>query len=66
MENYKPINTYIIKGKNLSLKHFPKTPKEKHKMNCISYTSAIGSLISTIMRTQPNICYIVGLISDIN
>ena len=41
----------------------PKTPEEIRKMSNVPYSTAIGSLMYTMMYTRPDICYVVGMVS---
>ena len=63
MHNCKPIDTPVAKNESLSLDMCPKTKDEKEKMACVPYANAVGSLMYAMMSTQPNICYVVGLVS---
>ena len=57
------MDTPISKGKTLSLEMCPKTPKELKAMARVLYSSIVGSLMYVMMRTRPDICYVVGLVS---
>lgn len=63
MYNTKPVDHPIKKGYTLSLEHRPKNDKEKKEVTKISYASAIGSLMYTMLCTRSNICFAVGLLS---
>ena len=63
MHNCKPIDTPVAKNESLSLDMCPKTQDEKEKMAHVPYTNAVGSLMYAMMCTQPDICYVVGLVS---
>ena len=64
MQCCKLINTPIRKGDTLSLDMYPKTQekKKKKKMARGPYSSAIKSLMYTMMCTHLDICYVVGLV----
>ena len=64
MQCCKPIDTSIGNGDTLSLDMSLKTQEEKEKMVRVPYSNAIGSLIYTMMCTQPDICYVIGLVSQ--
>ena len=63
MSSSNPIDTSIGKGESLSLAMCPKTSKEKEVMSRVPYSSAVGSLMYAMMCTQPDICYVVGLVN---
>ena len=63
MQGCKPIDTPIGKGDTLSLDMCPKTQEEKEKMARFPYSSAIGSLMYTMMYSGPDIFYVIGLVS---
>src|SRR2546430_16562729 len=63
MSKAKPIDTPVIKNHGLSLKDCPKTPADKAKMASVPYASAIGSLMHAMVCTQPDLAYVVGLLS---
>ena len=63
MQDGKPIDTPIGKGDTLSLDMCPKTQEEKEKMAQVPYSSAIGSLMYTMICIQPDIYYVVGLVN---
>ena len=41
----------------------PKTPEEIRQISVIPYASAIGSLIYAMIRTRPDIAYVVSITS---
>ena len=63
MSDRKPIDTPIAKNESLSQNMCPKTQDEQEKMARVPYANAIGSLMYAMMYTQPDICYVVGLVS---
>jgi hypothetical protein len=63
MSDCKPIDTPIAKNESLSQNMCPKTQDEQEKMARVPYANAIGSLMYAMMCTQPDICYVVGLVS---
>ena len=63
MHNCKPIDTPVAKNESLSLDMCPKTQDEKEKMAHVPYANTVGSLMYAIMCTQPDICYVVELVS---
>ena len=64
MQDSKPMDTPVKKSLSLSLDMCPKTPEEKEKMFRVPYASAVGSLMYAMMCTRPDICYVVGLVSQ--
>ena len=62
MHDCKPMDTPVERNLNLSLNILSKSPEEKEQMSKVSYTSAIRSLMYSMMYTHPNICYAVGLV----
>ena len=64
MQGFKPIDTPIGKCDTLSVDMYPKTQEEKEKMAQDPYSCAIGSLMYAMMCTRPDICYVVGLVSQ--
>ena len=62
MQDSKPMDTPVDKSLSLSHDMCPKTPEEKKKMSKIPYANAVGSLMYA--STHPNICYVVGLVSQ--
>ncbi|KAA0051351.1 gag/pol protein [Cucumis melo var. makuwa] len=48
---------------HLSKEQCPKTPQEVDNMRRIPYISAVGSLMSAMLCTRPDICYAVGIVS---
>ena len=63
MSSCNPIDTPIGKGESLSHAICPKTSKDKDAMSRVPYSRAVGSLMYSMMCTQPNICYVIGLVS---
>lgn len=63
MQNYKPINTHVVKGESLSQEMGPKTLEERDLMAHVPYSSAIESLMYAIICTHPNIFYAIRLVS---
>jgi hypothetical protein len=51
------------KGCILSLDQCPKNDEEKNQMSKVLYASAIGSLMYAMLRTRPDICFAVGMVS---
>ena len=51
---------------SLSGNQRPKTPAEIERMRGISYASAVGSLIYTMLCTRLDICFTIGMAADIN
>ena len=63
MHNCKPIDTSIAKNESLSLDRCLKTQDEKEKMARAHYANAVGNLMSGMMCTRLDICYVVGLVN---
>ena len=61
MSSCNPIDTPIGKEESLSHVMCPKTSKKREVM--VPYFSAVGSLMYAMMCTQPDIRYVVGLVS---
>ena len=64
MQHSKPIDTPITKGEGFSRRMCPKTPQEEEYMKKVPYTSAVGSLMYAMMCTRPDICFVVGIVSQ--
>ena len=47
----------------LSKKMSPKTPEERNRMSSISYALAVGSIMSALLCTRPNVAYTLGIVS---
>ena len=58
------MDTLVDKSLSLSRDMCPKTPEEKEKMSKVPYASVVGSLMYAMMCTRPNMCYVVGLVSQ--
>ena len=63
MHDCKPMDTSIEKNLSLSLDMCPKTPNEKEQMFKVPYSNVVSSLMSAMMCTCLDICYVIGLIS---
>ncbi|KAL0367310.1 UNVERIFIED_CONTAM: Retrovirus-related Pol polyprotein from transposon TNT 1-94 [Sesamum radiatum] len=63
MHNANPVDTPMDKSCVLSKKLYPKTEEEKKCMTKIPYASAVGSLMYAMMRTRPDLCFAVGMVS---
>ncbi|CAN0918246.1 Retrovirus-related Pol polyprotein from transposon TNT 1-94 [Linum grandiflorum] len=63
MKNAKSISTPLATHFKLSKKACPATEKEKEAMSSIIYSSAVGSLMYTMVCTRPDIAHAVGLVS---
>ena len=50
-------------GKSLLSSQRPKTSAEVEKMRGIPYASVVGSLMYAMLRTRPDICFVVGMVS---
>jgi len=55
--------TPVEKGITLCLDQYPKTDKEKERMNNAPYASTVGSLMYAMLCTRTDICSVIGLIS---
>jgi hypothetical protein len=64
MQDSKPMDTPVDKSLNLSCDMCPKTLEEKKKMSRVPYASAVDSLMYAMICTRPDICYVVGLVSQ--
>ena len=56
---YLPIGHGIQLSKKMSLK----TPKERNRMSFISYVSAVGSIMYTILCTRSDVAYALSIVS---
>ena len=63
MHDCKPMDTPVERNLSLSLDMCPKSPEEKEQMSKVPYSSAIGSLMYTMMCTRLGICYAIRLAS---
>jgi len=63
MHYSKPIDTPAEKGLTLSLDQCPKTDKQKEVMSNVPYTSAVRSLMYTMLCARLDICFGVSLVS---
>ena len=63
MHDCKPMDTPGKRNLSLSLDMCPKSLEEKEQMSKVPYSSVIRSLMYVMMRTRPDICYVVGLAS---
>ena len=50
-------------GKSLSSSQRPKTNAKIERMSGIPYASAVESLMYAMLRTRPDICFVVGMVS---
>ena len=64
MSSCKPVDTPVSKGETLSLYMCPKSPQEQKEMSTVPYSSAVRSLMYTMLCTHPDICFAVGLVSQ--
>ncbi|GKC40025.1 hypothetical protein Tco_1052409 [Tanacetum coccineum] len=63
MQDCKPISTPFPTDVKLSSNMSPSNEKEKMEMSQVSYASAVGSLMFTMICTRPNIAHVVGVVS---
>ncbi|KAE8661431.1 putative WRKY transcription factor 4 [Hibiscus syriacus] len=63
MQDAKPLSTPLGVHFRLSKEHSPKTEEERAYMVKVSYASAIGSLMYTMVCTRPNIAHAVGVVN---
>ena len=63
MDKAKPVSTPLGLHFKLSLRQSPSTVEEKKAMQHILYTSAVGSLMYTMVCTRLDIAHAVGLVS---
>ncbi|GJZ65614.1 retrovirus-related pol polyprotein from transposon TNT 1-94 [Tanacetum coccineum] len=61
MQDCKPISTPFHTNVKLSSKMSPSSEKERMKMSRVSYASAVGSLMSAMICTSPDIAHAVGV-----
>lgn len=64
MQTCKPVGAPVEKGDTLSLSMCPHTAKEKGKIARVPYSNNVGSLMYAMMYTRPDICHVVGLVSQ--
>ena len=53
----------MAKGEKLSNKLCPETPKQKERIEKVSYANVVGSLMYSMLCTRPDISYVVGVVS---
>ena len=63
MQDWNPIDTTFVRGKNLSKEMGLKTLKEKRKITNVPYSSAIGNLMYAMMCTRLYIFYVVRMVN---
>ncbi|GJR00053.1 retrovirus-related pol polyprotein from transposon TNT 1-94 [Tanacetum coccineum] len=59
----RPISTPFPTDVKLSSNMSPSNEKERMEMSQVSYASAVGSLMFTMICTRPNIAHVVGVVS---
>ena len=64
MQDSKTMDTSIEKSLSLSCDMCPKTLEEKEKISKVPYANVVDSLMYAMMCTHPDICYVVGLVSQ--
>ena len=64
MENSKKGTLPFRHGVHLSKEQSPKTLEQKERMNRIPFASVVGSLMYAMLYTRPDICYVVGIVSQ--
>ncbi|GJU08653.1 hypothetical protein Tco_1125083 [Tanacetum coccineum] len=63
MQDCKSISTPLPTDVKLSSNMSPSNEKERMEMSQVSYASAVGSLMFTMICTRPNIAHVVGVVS---
>ena len=63
MKTSKPISTPLAGHFKLSKKLYPSTGKGKGEMSVIPYSSAVGSLMYSMVYTHPDISHAIGVVS---
>ena len=63
MQNSKKGNLPFKHGVALSKEQCPSTPKGIESMKAFPYASAYGILMYAMLRTRPDICFAVGMVS---
>ena len=63
MQDCKPTDTPMAKGRTFSRRLCPKTLEENEQISKVSYLSAVGSLMYVMMCTRLDICHAVGMVS---
>ena len=63
LQNFKKGFVHFSVGKSLSGNQHTKTHIEIMRMRGISYASAVESLMYTMLRTRPDIYFVVGMVS---
>ena len=64
MAEVRPVTTSLAGHFKLSSKQCPQSPEEEEEMSRVSYTSAVGSLMYTIVCTRPDLAYAVSTVSQ--
>ena len=62
MQNEKPVSTPLANHFKLSKETCPKTREEIEYMSKVPYSSAVGSLMYSMVCTRPNIAHAVGVL----
>ena len=63
MENAKLAPTPLLTSIRLSDRDSPSTDKERELNGKMPYASAVGSIMYAMVATQPNLAYVVGVVS---
>ena len=63
MNNEKPVSTPLGQHFRLSITQAPETHEEKRFMEMIPYASMVGSVMYTMVCSQPDLTYAVSMIS---
>ena len=64
MQDSKQMDTPVDKSLSLSHDMCPKTLEENKKMSRVPCANVVGSLMYAMMCTCPDICYVIGLVSQ--
>ena len=63
MINAKPVSTPLVSHFNLSVKQSPSTEAELEEMKKITYASAVGCLMYTMVCTRPDLAQALRVVS---
>ena len=63
MQDCKLVKVPILVGSRLSIDQCPKTQEEIEYMAHVPYANVVGSLMYAMVCTQPDIAYVVGVLS---
>ena len=63
MDNYRSISNPLAAHFKLSAESYPKSEEQMERMSHIPYSSAVGSLMYTMVCIRPDLAYAVSMVS---